>query len=235
MTELKHGSNVAGLQTEAILDVHTDEWIVNVRDLGWLACVLYVYGTPGKLQRLKAALFHDEGVKMNDTPPHMHTHTPFFFAAVGLCWLTVAPCCCTPDGRHQTTAPSSGGSATLQKTAGWPPCLLASRCMRFRVLACLTGRIWVCAFLPPLLLTPSFLLLHCSQVPAPDGSGALDDHGVHAFIVPLRDDAGGLWPGVEIHDCGYKVGPRACGAVCVCLQQDWPGGGARRGGSFCVC
>ncbi len=31
MTELKHGSNVAGLQTEAILDVHTDEWIVNVR------------------------------------------------------------------------------------------------------------------------------------------------------------------------------------------------------------
>lgn len=33
MTELKHGSNVAGLQTEAILDVHTDEWIVNVRGL----------------------------------------------------------------------------------------------------------------------------------------------------------------------------------------------------------
>jgi acyl-CoA oxidase len=31
MTELKHGSNVAGLQTEAILDVHTDEWIINVR------------------------------------------------------------------------------------------------------------------------------------------------------------------------------------------------------------
>ncbi|KAF5836726.1 acyl-CoA dehydrogenase/oxidase C-terminal [Dunaliella salina] len=32
------------------------------------------------------------------------------------------------------------------------------------------------------------------------------DHGVHAFIVPLRDDAGQLLPGVEIHDCGYKVG-----------------------------
>ena len=30
MTELKHGSNVAGLQTEAILDVRTDEWVVNV-------------------------------------------------------------------------------------------------------------------------------------------------------------------------------------------------------------
>ena len=34
MTELKHGSNVAGLQTEAILDVHTDEWIVNVSAWG---------------------------------------------------------------------------------------------------------------------------------------------------------------------------------------------------------
>eukprot|EP01052_Picozoa_sp_SAG31_P045680 SAG31_NODE_8440_length_1452_cov_1.025868_1_plen_439_part_10 len=31
-------------------------------------------------------------------------------------------------------------------------------------------------------------------------------HGVHAFIVPLRDDAGNLLPGVEIHDCGEKVG-----------------------------
>lgn len=32
------------------------------------------------------------------------------------------------------------------------------------------------------------------------------DHGVHAFIVPLRDDSGNCLPGVEIHDCGYKVG-----------------------------
>lgn len=43
MTELKHGSNVAGLQTEAILDVRTDEWVVNVSET-WLraataACV----------------------------------------------------------------------------------------------------------------------------------------------------------------------------------------------------
>jgi hypothetical protein len=77
MTELKHGSNVAGLQTEAILDVHTDEWIVNVRDPGWLACVLYVYGTPGKLRRLKAALFPDEGVVQYErhSPTHAHAHT----------------------------------------------------------------------------------------------------------------------------------------------------------------
>ena len=32
MTELKHGSNVAGLQTEATLDVHTDEWVVHVSE-----------------------------------------------------------------------------------------------------------------------------------------------------------------------------------------------------------
>ncbi|KAL4859226.1 Acyl-coenzyme A oxidase [Chlorella vulgaris] len=100
MTELKHGSNVAGLQTEAILDVHTDEWIVNTPD--------------------------DGAIKW---------------------WIGNA----AEDGRMATV----------------------------------------------------FARL---KVPAPDGSGALDDHGVHAFIVPLRDDAGGLWPGVEIHDCGYKVG-----------------------------
>lgn len=43
------------------------------------------------------------------------------------------------------------------------------------------------------------------KVPAPDGSGALDDHGVHAFIVPLRDAENHCLPGVEIKDCGYKV------------------------------
>ena len=43
------------------------------------------------------------------------------------------------------------------------------------------------------------------KVPAPDGSGALDDHGVHAFIVPLRDADNHCLPGVEIKDCGYKV------------------------------
>jgi len=29
---------------------------------------------------------------------------------------------------------------------------------------------------------------------------------VHAIVVPLRDDHGVCIPGVEIHDCGYKVG-----------------------------
>ena len=43
------------------------------------------------------------------------------------------------------------------------------------------------------------------KVPAPDGSGAIDDHGVHAFIVPLRDADNQCYPGVEIKDCGYKV------------------------------
>ena len=43
------------------------------------------------------------------------------------------------------------------------------------------------------------------KVPSPDGSGAIDDHGVHAFLVPLRDAAGNTAAGVEIRDCGYKV------------------------------
>ena len=46
------------------------------------------------------------------------------------------------------------------------------------------------------------------KVPSPDGSGALDDHVVHAFIVPLRDDELHCFPGVEIKDCGYKVIPQ---------------------------
>ena len=47
------------------------------------------------------------------------------------------------------------------------------------------------------------------KVPAADGSGAIDDQGVHAFIVPLRDsETKQLLPGVEIHDNEYKVCPR---------------------------
>ena len=29
--------------------------------------------------------------------------------------------------------------------------------------------------------------------------------GVHAFIVPLRDNEGKCLPGIHIKDCGYKV------------------------------
>ena len=47
------------------------------------------------------------------------------------------------------------------------------------------------------------------KVPASDGSGAVDDHGVHAFIVPLRGEDGRPAPGVEIRDCGHKA--RAAG------------------------
>ena len=31
-------------------------------------------------------------------------------------------------------------------------------------------------------------------------------HGVHALVVPLRDESGELLPGVEIEDCGQKLG-----------------------------
>jgi acyl-CoA oxidase len=33
-----------------------------------------------------------------------------------------------------------------------------------------------------------------------------DEYGVHAFLVPIRDEAGRTAPGVRIADCGHKVG-----------------------------
>lgn len=33
-----------------------------------------------------------------------------------------------------------------------------------------------------------------------------ENHGVHAILVPLRDEKGALLPGIEIEDCGYKMG-----------------------------
>ncbi|KAK9822656.1 hypothetical protein WJX81_004971 [Elliptochloris bilobata] len=99
MTELRHGSNVAALQTEAVLDVATDEWVIN---------------TP------------DEGATK--------------------WWI----------GNGAEDGQAASVFARL-------------------------------------------------KVPSPDGSGALDDHGVHAFVVPLRDAGGRALPGVEIKDCGYKI------------------------------
>lgn len=100
MTELRHGSNVAELQTEAVLDTETDEWVIHTPDDGALKW-----------------------------------------------WIG--------------NAAEDGLAATV------------------------------------------FARLN---VPSADGTGALDDHGVHAFIVPLRTAPGVLAPGVTIHDCGYKVG-----------------------------
>lgn len=33
-----------------------------------------------------------------------------------------------------------------------------------------------------------------------------DDHGVHAFLVPIRGDEGSVLPGISIEDCGEKAG-----------------------------
>lgn len=43
------------------------------------------------------------------------------------------------------------------------------------------------------------------RLPA-DGGKAVKDHGVHAFICRIRNDNGTLCKGVEVRDCGYKVG-----------------------------
>ena len=44
-----------------------------------------------------------------------------------------------------------------------------------------------------------------ASAPSAPKSTKLVDHGVHAFIVPLRDANGSTLPGIEIRDCGYKV------------------------------
>jgi hypothetical protein len=44
------------------------------------------------------------------------------------------------------------------------------------------------------------------RIPNEGPKGGYKDHGVHAFICPLRTIDGGVCKGVEIRDCGYKVG-----------------------------
>lgn len=125
MTELRHGSNVAALQTEAVLDVATDEWVINTPDEGatkWCA----VGGLHGLMR---------------------HALLPWE-TGIGL------------PRRWIGNGAEDGQAASV------------------------------------------FARL---KVPSPDGSGAVDDHGVHAIMVPLRDAGGDALPGVEIKDCGYKA------------------------------
>ncbi len=44
-----------------------------------------------------------------------------------------------------------------------------------------------------------------AQLITPNDSGAVA-HGVHALLVPIRDEAGQSMPGVTIADCGHKAG-----------------------------
>lgn len=58
----------------------------------------------------------------------------------------------------------------------------------------------------------------CARNVCPAGLSGLVDHGVHAIVVPLRDEAGRCLPGVEIHDCGYKVRGSDTFTVCISLS-----------------
>ena len=117
MTELGHGSNVAGLRTEAVLDVMTDEWVITTPDDGALKWWIGNAAEDGQ-------------------------------AATVFARLKVPP-------------PAAGGGVPASRKA------------------------------------------------LPVGLDGLVDHGVHAFVVPLRDGRpgpAGLLPGVEVIDCGVKVG-----------------------------
>eukprot|EP00199_Chlamydomonas_sp_CCMP681_P001411 CAMPEP_0119115636 /NCGR_PEP_ID=MMETSP1180-20130426/51673_1 /TAXON_ID=3052 ORGANISM="Chlamydomonas cf sp, Strain CCMP681" /NCGR_SAMPLE_ID=MMETSP1180 /ASSEMBLY_ACC=CAM_ASM_000741 /LENGTH=643 /DNA_ID=CAMNT_0007104711 /DNA_START=72 /DNA_END=2003 /DNA_ORIENTATION=- len=106
MTELKHGSNVAALQTEAVLDILTDEWVVHTPDEGAIKWWIGNAAEDGRMATVFARL------KVPDPSGH------------------------------------KGG-----------------------------------------VVKPKLV-----------------DHGVHALLVPLRDSQGKALPGVEIRDCGYKIG-----------------------------
>jgi hypothetical protein len=182
MTELKHGSNVAGLQTEAVLDLATGRRVVR-----------YALHTDGRVL----------------TPPSLQTS--------GWCI-------------RRMTGPSSGGSAMLQRMASEStppaPCSLLrnAACQHAHMHTCAHAHMHACTHGAPCMYTlrpqaggrcwSDCFSCACTraatvfarlQIPAADAPGALKDYGVHAFIVPIRDDAGALMPGVEIHDCGYKV------------------------------
>eukprot|EP00967_Tisochrysis_lutea_P114098 scaffold181537_cov21-Tisochrysis_lutea.AAC.1 len=111
-------------------------------------------------------------------------------------WLHHACNACTVDntlGQSPVAAPQIEGA---RPPVGPQPCLYS------RPVLILYSRPVLKACTHPVLKACTQGLL---KVPDPHGGRALVDHGVHAFIVPLRNDAGQLLPGVEIHDCGYKV------------------------------
>ena len=35
-----------------------------------------------------------------------------------------------------------------------------------------------------------------------------ESHGVHAVVVPVRNEAGETLPGIRVEDNGYKMGPK---------------------------
>ncbi len=45
-----------------------------------------------------------------------------------------------------------------------------------------------------------------AQLLVTNKEGTQENHGVHAVLVPIRDDAGKPMPGVRIEDCGHKMG-----------------------------
>ena len=154
MTELRHGSNVAALQTEAVLDVASDEWIVHTPDEG----AIKWYGCPYSVgPRMHQAIFVDAHMIL------LSKHQPLRTGRI--CWQV----CSMQDSAQY-----------LPKTAD---------IYRWIGNAAEDGR-----------AATVFARL---KIPAPEGG--MKDHGVHALIVPLRDDGGNLLPGVDIRDCGYKV------------------------------
>ena len=154
MTELAHGSNVAALQTEAVLDPAADEWVVHTPDEGAIKWWIGNAAEDGRAATVFARL---------KVPA----------AAAG-----------AAGGLGGMGASGAGGGAG--GAAGAVGGALSSGAVGGGAGSGGGGGAFGGASAPAAV--------------------RLVDHGVHAFVVPLRDEAGRVLPGVEIHDCGYKVG-----------------------------
>lgn len=238
MTELKHGSNVAGLQTEAILDVHTDEWIVNVRiNRARTADLVDSHVTNGPLSvdgvawarvaldMPRAAPCGCPGGHARHVPVHRRGSWLRFTALPLACpgqtpddgaikwWIGNA----AEDGKLATVfarlkvraQPLASAAAQWHRRGGGRGrqsgqlscCSRSRRAQRFGL--CIRH------------VRSSQPSLPCKQVPAPDGSGALDDHGVvspapgweHVSYKSMRQSACSKYSGPSAPG-GWGVGGR---------------------------
>ncbi len=117
MTELRHGSNVAALQTEAVLDVATDEWIIGTPDDGaikWWAALLPPSVAYCSCARVTAWPSHVSCLVIASWPCTWVTRWPQHVLLPSLRWIGNA----AEDGRAATVfarlkVPNQDGSGSV--------------------------------------------------------------------------------------------------------------------------
>lgn len=190
MTELKHGSNVAMLQTTSTFDVATDEWIITTPNEGAASLPLTSISCTCAEPVRPVTICHVLTTSL--TSCATATCRPHSVAACRQhrCCPLPAPGRCHPP-KPAVLAPFCDThcpiSSPLFKQPG-----TASGAIKWWIGNAAEDGKWATVFAR-------------LRLPA-DGGKGVKDHGVHAFICRIRNDNGSLCKGVEIRDCGYKVG-----------------------------